>query len=170
MLSFEKIKIPDGWQFDLCLISTRPEHRDRYLAYRNDGRGQPLLFDRRVKNLLLSRTQSNVVDADDIEGWINESRRKKYFINMQQLLAVRDSPIDAWVDTFYFAYNHRELLQRLPTMNAYVTIESGDRRQCLRIQCSESSNICDHVEVSVVRTLCFYCLILFLGFYEASRI
>ena len=157
-LSFEKIKIPDGWQFDLCIISTRPEHRDRYLAYRNDGRGQPLLFDRRVKNLLLSRTQSNVVDADDIEGSINESRRKKYFINMQQLLAVRDSPIDAWVDTFYFAYNHRELLQRLPTMNAYVTIESGDRRQCLRIQCSESSNICDHVEVSV-RTLCFYCLI-----------
>ena len=168
-LSFEKIKIPDGWQFDLCIISTRPEHRDRYLDYRNDGRGQPLLFDRRVKNLLLSPTQSNVVDADDIEGWINQSRRKKNLIDMKQLLAVRDSPIDAWVDTFYFAYNHRELLQRSPTMNAYVTIESGDRRQCLRIQCSASSNVYDHVEVSNRKSR-FYLLIFVLGFYEVSRL
>ena len=144
-LSFEKIKIPDVWQFDLCIISTRPEHRDRYLMYR--GR-QPLLFDRRVNNLLVSPTQSNVVEADDIEGWINESLRKSYLIDMKQLLAVRDSPIDAWVDTFYFAYNHGELLQRLPTMSANVTIISGDRRQVLRIQCSASSNISDHVEVS----------------------
>ena len=148
VLSFEKIKIPEGWQFDLCIISTRPEHRDRYLAYRNDGRVQPLLLNRSISRLLLSPTESNVVDADDIEGWINESRRKKYFINMKQLLAARDSPIDAWVETFYFAYNHRELLQRLPTMAAYVTIECGDQRQCLRIQCSESSNMCDHTEVT----------------------
>ena len=138
-LSFEKIKIPDGWQFDLCLISTRPEHRDRYLAYRNDGRRQPLLFDRRVKNLVLSPTHLNVVEADDIVGWINKSRRKSYLIDMKQLLAVRDSPIDAWVDTFYFAYNHREHLQRLPTMSANVTIISGDRRQCLCIQDSSGN-------------------------------
>ena len=138
-LSFEKIKIPDGWQFDLCLISTRPEHRDRYLAYRNDGRIQPLLFERRVKNLVLSPTELNVVEADDIEGWINESPRKEYFINMQQLLAARDSPIDAWVNTFYFAYNHRELLQRLSTIAADVTIISGDQRQCLRIQDSSGN-------------------------------
>ena len=162
-LSFEKIKIPDGWQFDLCLISTRPEHRDRYLDYRNDYRNDvcalPLLFDQRVKNLVLSPTHLNVVEADDIVGWINESRRKSYLIDMKQLLAVRDSPIDAWVDTFYFAYNHREHLERLPTMSANVTIISGDRRQVLRIQCSASRNICDHVEVSI-RKSCFYCLIL----------
>ena len=138
-ISFEKIKIPDRWQFDLCLISTRPEHRDRYLAFRNDGRIQPLLFERRVNNLVLSPTQSNVVEADDIDGWINESPRKEYFINMQQLLAARDSPIDAWVNTFYFAYNHRELLQRLSTIAADVTIISGDQRQCLCIQDSSGN-------------------------------
>ena len=147
-LSFEKIKIPDGWIFDLCIISTRPEHRDRYLVYRNVGRGQPLLFDQRVKNLVLSPTHLNVVEADGIEGWINENRRKSYLIDMKQLLAVRDSPIDAWVNTFYFAYNHLEHLQRLPTMSANVTIISGDRRQALRIQCSASRNTRDQVEVS----------------------
>ncbi|XP_065846025.1 uncharacterized protein [Oscarella lobularis] len=136
-LSFEKVKIPDGWQFDLCLISTRPEHRDRYLAYRNDGRRQPLLLDRRVNNLLLSPTESNVVEVDDIDGWINESRRKSYLINMRQLLAARDSPVNAWVDTFHFACN--QPLQELPTMSANVTIISGDRRQCLRIHAEEEA-------------------------------
>ena len=157
-LSFEKIKNSDEWQFDLCLISTRPEHRDRYLAYRNDGRIQPLLFERRVDNLVLSPTQSNVVEADDIEGWINKSRVKMKYVNMQQLLAARDSPIDAWVNTFHFTYNGGELLQRLPTISAYVTIVSGDRRQCLGIQRSASSYISDHVEVSNRKSR-FYCLI-----------
>ena len=147
-ISFEKIKNPDEWQFDLCIISTRPEHRDRYLAHRNDDRIRPLLFEQRVKNLVLSRTDLNVVEADDIEGWINESRVKRKYVNMQQLLAARDSPIDAWVDTFHFTYNRREVLQRLPTISAYVTIVSGDRRQCLGIQRSASSYICDHVDVS----------------------
>ncbi|XP_065841745.1 uncharacterized protein [Oscarella lobularis] len=145
-ISFEKIKNPDEWQFDLCIISTRPEHRDRYLAHRNDDRIRPLLFEQRVKNLVLSRTDLNVVEADDIEGWINESRVKRKYVNMQQLLAARDSPIDAWVDTFHFTYNRREVLQRLPTISAYVTIVSGDRRQCLGIQRSASSYICDHVD------------------------
>ena len=124
----------------------------------NDGRIQPLLFERRVDNLVLSPTQSNVVEADDIEGWINKSRVKRKYVNMQQLLAARDGPIDAWVDTFHFTYNGRELLQRLPTMSAYVTIVSGDRRQCLGIQRSASSFISDHVEVSNRKSR-FYCLI-----------
>ena len=133
VLSFEKIKIPDAWQFDLCIISTRPEHRDRFLAYRNDHLRQPLLLDRLVHNVL-SPTESIIVEVDDIEGWINESLRKKVLVSMQQLLAARRSLIDAWVETFSFAYNIAELVQRLPTLSAYVTIESGDRRQRLHIQ------------------------------------
>ena len=141
-LSFERIMLPDGWQFDLCFISTRPEHRELYLANRLD---QPLLLDRSVNCLLLSPAKSNVVEALDIEGCINESSSENYFISAQQLLAARNSPIDAWVANFYFTYIRRELLVHIPTMATNVSIVSGDRRQSLPIQCSKSSNTRDEV-------------------------
>ena len=138
-LSFEKIKIPDAWKIDLCIISTRPEHRDRLIANRSEGLRRPLLLLDQCINLFLWPTETNVVEVDDIEGWINESLLKKVFINMQQLLAARDSPNDAWVETFSFVCNYRELLQQVPTVTAYVTIISGDRRHCLRIEDSSSN-------------------------------
>ncbi|XP_065831023.1 uncharacterized protein [Oscarella lobularis] len=137
-LSFEIIKLPDAWKIDLCIVSTRPEHRDRLIANRSDGLRQPLPLLDQCIHLLLWPTETNVVEVDDIEGWINESR-KKVFINMQQLLAARDSPKDAWVETFSFVCNYRDLLQQVPTVTAYVTIESGDRRHFLRIQDSSGN-------------------------------
>ena len=136
-LSFEKIKNPEAWKIDLCIISTRPEHRDRLIANRSDGLRRPLLLLDQCINL--SPTETNVVEVDEIEGWINESLRQKVLINMQQLLAARDSPNDAWVETFSFVCNYRELLQQVPTVTAYVTIISGDRRHCLRIEDSSSN-------------------------------
>ena len=138
-LSFEKIKIPDAWKIDLCIISTRPEHRDRLIVNRSDGLRRPLLLLDQCINLLLWPTETNVVEVDDIEGWINESLLKKVFINMQQLLAARDSPDGAWVETFSFVCNYRELLQQVSTVTAYVTIISGDLRHCLRIEDSSSN-------------------------------
>ena len=138
-LSFEKIKIPDAWKIDLCIISTRPEHRDRLIANRSDGLHRPLLLLDQCINLLLWPEETNVVEVDDIEGWINESLLKKVVINMQQLLAARNSPNDAWVETFSFVCNYRELLQQVPTVTAYITIISGDRRHILRIEDSSSN-------------------------------
>ena len=138
-LSFEKIKFSDAWKIDICIISTRPEHRDRLIANRSDGLRQSRLLLDKCINLLLWPTETNVVEVDDIEGWINESLRKKALIKMQQLLAARDSPNDAWVESFSFVCNYRELLQQVPTVTANVTIISGDRRHCLRIEDSSSN-------------------------------
>ena len=138
-LFFEKMKIPDAWKIDLCIISTRPEHRDRLIVNRSDGLRRPLLLLDQCISLLLWPTETNVVEVDDIEGWINESLLKKVFINMQQLLAARDSPNGAWVETFSFVCNYRELLQQVSTVTAYVTIISGDLRHCLRIEDSSSN-------------------------------
>ena len=158
-LAFERVKIPDAWHIDLCVVSTRPEHRDRYLAYRNLDRLQPLLLDRPL-NLLLSPTESNVVEADDVEGWINKSLGKKYFINMQQCLAARDSPIDAWVRSFFFSSCSKgKLLERLSTASVSITIESGDRRQCLCIQSSSRSSL-KHELGTVNVTLVVSCIVL----------
>ena len=142
-LAFERVKLPDAWQFDLCIISTRPEHRDRYVSYRNDKCIQPLLLNRSI-NLLLSPVESNVVEAG--EGWINERHHKKYFIGMQTLLAAREDPIHAWVGSFFFSYNRaEELLQPHSTMAAFVKIKSVVGIQSVCIQCS--SNVGNQKEV-----------------------
>ena len=147
-LCFERINIPHCWQFYLCIISTRPEHRNRFLAKRDEDYSvvRPLLLNRSINHLLFTPTESNVVEVPDIEGCINNSRSKEYFISMQHLLAARNSPDDAWVACFYFTYNHRELPPRRPTWATIVNIVSGDRQKSLCIRCSKSLSMCDKVK------------------------